>query len=171
MTPLYAYRCDSCGRSFERLNRLANRESTAPCENCGETASAIPTTFSFRVSSRSERDMPPDNGEDVDATTAEPMVSDEKSGRGLIEHVYISGNHGPGLIVSDNEADLAQGGGGGFVTSGPVDLKHVVLENNQGGILSRNATLNMSNLVFKGNDGEAVDADGGEIDAQDIIVE
>ncbi len=87
-----------------------------------------------------------------------------------IEHVYIAGNGGPGLIFSDDAEDFANGGGGGF-SSGTFDIEHVVFENNQGGIFSRNSRLNVRNSVFKDNQGASVTSIDGEMEAEGIVVD
>jgi putative FmdB family regulatory protein len=36
--PIYEYRCDACSGSFEKFQRSAGGDGTAPCPNCGATA-------------------------------------------------------------------------------------------------------------------------------------
>jgi putative FmdB family regulatory protein len=32
--PLYEYRCETCGRTFEKLRRMSDSDSEVDCPNC-----------------------------------------------------------------------------------------------------------------------------------------
>ncbi len=37
--PVYEYRCNDCAATYEVLRSMADRDSAAPCVNCGSKAS------------------------------------------------------------------------------------------------------------------------------------
>lgn len=44
--PVYEYRCDECGRRFERLAfSMAAAQRPAPCPDCGAGAARVPSSF------------------------------------------------------------------------------------------------------------------------------
>jgi len=44
--PIYEYRCPSCGRLFERFERVARENATARCPDCGgDDARRVPSRF------------------------------------------------------------------------------------------------------------------------------
>lgn len=42
--PMYDYKCDHCGATFEELRSLAERQN-APCPECGQQASKVLSSF------------------------------------------------------------------------------------------------------------------------------
>ena len=50
--PLYEYRCDACGKSFEKMTAFAHTAQIPECPHCGspQTRKKI-STFSSRVAS------------------------------------------------------------------------------------------------------------------------
>jgi putative FmdB family regulatory protein len=45
--PTYAYRCEQCGETFERIETISEREKAKPpCPKCGsDKVVSVPTTF------------------------------------------------------------------------------------------------------------------------------
>ena len=52
--PTYQYRCQKCGEVFEKVEHLAEHESSHRCPKCGsETVQHYPTRFFAKTSRKS----------------------------------------------------------------------------------------------------------------------
>ena len=51
--PIFEYRCGKCGREFEELESVANRDKPRECPACGARVKRMISTFSARVAAES----------------------------------------------------------------------------------------------------------------------
>jgi putative FmdB family regulatory protein len=83
--PIYEFRCDACASTFEKFQRTAGGDSTAPCPACGAPAGRQLSLFATPRGASSESapsDMPDLGGGDFG------MGHDHGHGHGH--------SHGPG---------------------------------------------------------------------------
>lgn len=86
--PMYAYRCDTCGRTAEILRNIMQRDQPQLCDKCGSTTTRL-LTFASLMSGSISRESSPRN-----SINASDNASSSKGGINVSNNTIENANIG-----------------------------------------------------------------------------